>query len=115
MNSCTSEIVNDLDSQSLEIESSYIQYDSSGLLIARVDFVEGSPIDELLSVEVEFQISDQENFKENLYDNGTNGDYEANNGNYRLIREISLNDSIYDVSNVQIRHHINNQNILECY
>jgi len=98
MSSCTNEIVNDLNSQLLEIESSHIQYDSSGLLIARVDFVEGSPLDELLSVEVEFQISDQEIFKEDLYDDGTNGDYEPNNGSYRLIKEISLNDSIYDVS-----------------
>ena len=98
MTSCTSEIVNEVDFQSLEIENSYIEYDSSGLLVARVDFVQGSPIDELLGVEVEFQISNQEIFKEDLYDDGTNGDHEANNGNYRLIREISLNDSIYDVS-----------------
>ena len=98
MSSCTSEIVNDLDSQSLEIESSYIQYDSSGLLIARVDFVEGSPLDELLGVEVEFERPDGDIFEESLYDDGTNGDIEPNNGNYNLRKEIILDDLIYDVS-----------------
>jgi len=98
INSCTSEIITDIDSQILEIKNTDIEYDSSGLLMARVEFAEESPLDELLSVEVEFQISEQDIFKEDLHDDGTNGDHEANNGNYRLEREISLNNSIYNVS-----------------
>ena len=98
INSCTSEIIADIDSQILEIKNTDIEYDSSGLLMARVEFAEESPLDELLSVEVEFQISEQDIFKEDLHDDGTNGDHEANNGNYRLEREISLNNSIYNVS-----------------
>ena len=98
MNSCTSEIVSDIDFQALEIERTYIEYDSSGLLVAQVEFVQGSPIDELLSVEVEFQISDQVTFQEELYDNGTNGDFESNNGSYSLQKEIILENLIYDVN-----------------
>ena len=69
MNSCTSEIVSDIDFQALEIERTYIEYDSSGLLVAQVEFVQGSPIDELLSVQVEFQIPGQEIFKDRSWGN----------------------------------------------
>ena len=43
LNSCTDEVIGNIDSPSLQIEDSYITYDSLGPLIAQVKFVEGSP------------------------------------------------------------------------
>ena len=98
MSSCTKEILADSDSPLLAIESSYIEYDNSGLLISRVEFTTDSPIDELLGVDVQFQLPSGDIFKEFLYDDGTNGDIEPNNGSYNLSKEVILNDLIYDVS-----------------
>ena len=98
MSSCTSEVISDIDSSILEIKNTYIEYDSSGILMARVQFTDESPLDELLSVEVEFQISEDIIFKEELYDDGTNGDFQAGNGSYSLQTEIALENLIYDVN-----------------
>ena len=97
MNSCTSEIIADIDSQILEIKNTYIEYDSSGLLMARVEFEDESPLDNLLSVKVELQISEDIIFQGELYDDGTNGDFESGNGSYSLQTEILLENLIYDV------------------
>ncbi|MAQ43317.1 MAG: hypothetical protein CMG25_02375 [Candidatus Marinimicrobia bacterium] len=98
ISSCTNEITNNSDLQSLEIEDTYIQYDNVGMLTARVDFVVGSPINELLGVDVQFELPNGDIFKELLYDDGTNGDVEPNNGSYNLKKELILNNLIYDVS-----------------